>query len=163
MREPVLLREVVEELETLMEGWTAYIDRRTGELFSVSEEDAALLEDEPDDDDLPEWQREMITKIREVLESEDWLELPSKFEIHEWAIMEAFSRSIEEPDVRDELLRAIRGSGAFRHFKAAIYRRGIQEHWYQYKTEALERIAADWLDDNGIAYRREGDNLRSAR
>jgi len=154
MQEPVLLREVVEQLEALMQGWTAYIDRRTGEIYSVSEEAARLLEDEPDDDDLPEWQREMMPKTREVLESEDWLELPSRFDIHEWAIMEAFSRSIEEPDVRDELLHAIRGSGAFRHFKAVIHRLGIHKNWDQYKTKALERIAADWLDENGIAFRR---------
>lgn len=158
MQTPVSLREVVEKLETLMDSSTAYIDRRTGELYSLSEEDAAMLDDDLEADDLPEWAREMLPKIREVLESEDWLELPSKFDIHEWAIMDSFSHSIEEPDLRDELLNAIRGSGAFRHFKAAIYRWGIQEHWYQYKRNALERIAADWLDENGIAYRREQDS-----
>jgi hypothetical protein len=29
---------------------------------------------------------------------------------------------------------------------------------YQCKKNALERIAADWLDENGIAYRREEDS-----
>lgn len=154
MQEPVLLRDVVDELEGLMEGCTAYINRRTGEIYSVSEDDTRLLEDEDDDDDLPEWQREIMPKIRDVLESEDWLELPSRFDIHEWAIMEAFSRSMEDSDVRDELLSAIRGSGAFRHFKASIHRLGIHKNWDQYKTKALEQIAADWLDENGIAYRR---------
>lgn len=153
MDEPVSLQKVVEELEALMQGCTAYLDRRTGELYTVTDEEAALVDNEVDADDLPDWQREMLPKIREVIESEDWLELPTSFDIHEWEIMDSFSRSIEDADVRDELLNAIRGSGAFRFFRHTIHQLGIEKSWYQFKKKTLERIAADWLDENEIPYR----------
>ena len=44
----------------------------------------------------------------------DWLELPGKFEIHEWDIMERFCQVIEDPEMSNRMLRLIRGSGAFR-------------------------------------------------
>ena len=46
-------------------------------------------------------------KIREVLASDDFLPLPSKFEIHEWSIMERFAESLEDDEASERLLRAI--------------------------------------------------------
>ena len=43
---PVSLKQVAEELEALPEGWTAYVHRETGELYSFSDEEAAQAEDE---------------------------------------------------------------------------------------------------------------------
>ena len=156
MQEPVSLREFIQELEALMEGWTAYVHRSTGELYSVSDEDAALVDQELDEADLPKWRQEMLPKIRDVLESGNWLELPTKFDIHEWEIMESFSRSIENPAVREQLLNAIHGPGAFRNFRDTLDRCGVRERWFEFKTQAIERIAADWLDAEGIPYRRDG-------
>ena len=93
--------------------------------------------------------------IREILESEDWLALPTKFDIHEWAIMDEFSCSVDDPELRNELRNAIRGAGAFRYFKDTIYRHELQESWYSYRTAVLDRIAIDWLDEHEIAHTRE--------
>lgn len=162
----VSLREVADELSALMEGFKAYLNRETGELYSVSDEDVHLLDDEDDvevdNDDLPGWQIEMLAKTREVLESEDWLRLPTKFDIHEWTMMEEFSCSVDDANLRDELLGPIRGPGAFRYFKDTIHRRGIQDRWYEFKAAALEQIAARWLDKHGIAYARDGSDLPGA-
>jgi hypothetical protein len=74
MTVPVKLSEVVDEMDVLMDGGTAYLDRRTGELYTLMHDDAALLEDADDIDpeDFPSWQRDELPKMREVLESEDW-------------------------------------------------------------------------------------------
>jgi len=148
----VSLREVVDELEALIDESAAYVNRETGEVYSIRDEDAGLIEDGVDPDELPEWLSDEMPRIREVLESEDWLPLPTRFDIHEWAIMDGFARSIDDADVRDELLIAIRGRGAFRCFKDAVHRRGIHEDWYRHKAAALGRMAADWLDGHGVAY-----------
>jgi len=157
----VPLRKVVDEIEALMDESTAYLNRKTGELYTLHEEEALLDEDDADLEDLPEWQRSEIPVIRDVLESEDWLPLPTKFDIHEWAIMDEFSRSMDDPELRDELQDAIRGAGAFRHFKSTIHRLGIHELWYRYRTSALERIAMDWLEEHEIAYTSD-ENAASA-
>jgi len=151
----VSLRRVVDELEAQTEGSTAFLNRETGDVYTLREEEAGLVEDGIDLDDLPDWQRDDVDGVREVLESEDWLPLPTSFDVHEWAIMDEFSRSIDDPDLRGELLNAIRGAGAFRCFRDALHRRGIHESWYSYKTAALGQIAADWLDGHGIAYTRD--------
>jgi hypothetical protein len=151
----VSLRAVVEELEALTEESAAYLNRKTGELYSLGDEEAGAVEGAADSDDLPGWLHDEMPKIREVLESEDWLLLPSRFDINEWATMDGFSLTIDDTDLREELRGAIRRAGAFRHFKDTVHRRGILESWYRYRDEALARIAVDWLDEQGIAYARD--------
>jgi hypothetical protein len=153
----VSLQAVVDELDALMEGYVAYLNAKTGELISLSEDDRMLAEQEVDpEEEIPKWQQQALPKIREVLESEDYTALPSKFDIHEYGIMESFCCSIDDPRLRGELLNAIRGSGAFSRFKSVIHSWKIQNAWYAFKQAALERIAIDWLEDKGIAYTTEG-------
>lgn len=72
--------------------------------------------------------------------------LPSKWDINEWTIMGRFCESIPDKKLEDELDYLIHGSGAFRLFKDAIHRFGIEEDWYKFKAEALAEIAVDWLE-----------------
>lgn len=152
----VSLHEIVEELEALGDESTLYLDRSTGELYALGDEEAALVEDGLVDE-LPDWLRERLQKIREVLASDHWLSLPTRFEVHEWAIMDEFARQADDTALRDELLTAIHGRGAFRAFKDALHRRGVQEDWYRFRDAALAELAAAWLDEHGIAYTRDVD------
>ena len=115
----VSLREIVEELDALPDEATLYLDRETGELYALGDEEAGLVED-GSAEELPDWLRDEVPKIRVVLASERWLSLPTRFDVHEWAIMDEFARSLEDPDLGDELRAAIRGRGAFRMFKDAV-------------------------------------------
>lgn len=142
-------------MDLLNDTWTAYLNRRTGEFVTVTDEDQRLVEAGEDPEDLLEWQRESLSKVREAVESDDCLALPSKFEIHEYRIMERFSLGIEDIGVREALLQAIRGRGAFRRFEKVIYECGIAEAWYAYRQQALEAIAVDWLEAHEIACSRE--------
>lgn len=96
-----------------------------------------------------------MPEVREALESDDYVELPSQFDIHEWSIMERFCRSLEPGPLRDELDNAIHGRGAFRMFKDVIHRHGIADDWYAYRDAELEEIAIGWLEVNEIPHRRE--------
>jgi hypothetical protein len=86
----------------------------------------------------------MIIKAKEVISSDDFLLLPSKFDIHEYHIMENFCCSVEGDKIR--------GRGAFRRFKDAIKSHGLEEEWYSFRQETLEKIAIDWLEGNHISY-----------
>ena len=153
----ISLRAVVDELDGLLDESVAYLNRKTGEFYSVRDEEARMVEDSADPDDLPEWLGDEMPKIREVVEPGDWLPLPARFEIHEWAFMDDFARGHSDPDLREELLTALCGRGAFRAFTDAIHRLGIQQSWHDFKTAALGRIAADWLDEHGIPYTNDID------
>jgi len=150
---PVSLQSVVNEMDIPSDEMTAYINKKTGELFTVSEEETRIIEAGNEDDEfIPQWQKEILPKVREVLESDDFVALPDKFEIHEYSIMERFCLSLPDEALQNELLHAIRGSGAFRRFKAAIYRKEIQDDWYRFRNEALKRIATDFLESEGIPW-----------
>lgn len=113
--------------------------REFDELHTLRDDEAVLLEGGADPEELPDWPGGGPPKTRDILESPEWIALPSSFDIHEWAIMEDFARSVAEPDLRDELLGAIRGRRAFRRFKDAIYRNGIQEAWYHIRRSRRSR------------------------
>ena len=155
MTTKVLLRNVVDAIDSLMDGFTAYLNRETGEVYTVEDEEARSLDEGEGLDDIPDWQREGLAMAQEVLESEDWLALPDKFDVHEWSIMEQFADSIENEDLRRDLLDAIHGRGAFRYFRDTIDRYGMRDVWFDYKALALEKIAIEWLDEKGIKYERD--------
>jgi hypothetical protein len=151
----VSLRKVAAEMDVPNDEWTAYINRRTGELVTVTDVDARAVEDDIADDDLPDGVAEQLPKVREVLTSGDFVPLPSKFDIDEYAIMRSFFLQVAESKVRDDLLRAIQGSGVFGRFKTLAHHCGVIDEWYAFRRCALQDIAAEWLDANGIAYTRE--------
>src|SRR3989442_369797 len=150
----VALKDVVEAMDLPNDDWTSYLNPKTGEIVTVTDEDRRLVEDEDlDEENLPEWQRETLLRGRAALESDDFLALPDKFEIHEWAIMERFSNSQARAARRDELLDAIHGAGAFRSFRSAVRRLGIEDDWFRFRQTAFEDVAKDWLEAHDISFR----------
>ena len=65
-------------------------------------------------------------------------------------MMADFAESAESDDVREGLLRAIQGRGAFRYFKDRIHELGIADDWYAFRKGRYEEIAKEWCQDNGI-------------
>ena len=123
------LRDVIDAIESQSNEGEAYLGPETGEIVQVSEDERALVEQGCSDDDLPQWQREAMPKIREALESDKFLMLPDRFEVHQWAIMERFSHE-QNDSARKVLLSAIHGSGAFRHFRSTVERLGLLDTSY---------------------------------
>jgi len=150
---PVAIRDIVDAIDLPNDDWRSYLNVDTGELVTVTDEDRRLVEDGGDTDDLPGWQRDLLPKVREALESDRFLELPGSFEIHEWSIMEKFADGLTDEESRAEVLDALRGRGAFRNFRSTIERLGIEQDWYRHRDSAFERIAKDWLQANNVPYR----------
>jgi hypothetical protein len=145
----VSIREVVDAFETASDEMSSYVSRATGQVLTVTHEDLRLAEEDPGPE-MPAWQREAVTEAKRILDSDEWLELPNKFDIHEWEIMDQFGRSLAADSERSAVADAIQGSGAFRKFKAIIRRLGIEDAWLAYKTLALETIAREWLAQNDL-------------
>ena len=160
---PVSLREVVDTFEMLSDHNSAYLNRRTGEIFVVDEEFSISEDDEDFElEDTPEWQRELIAKAQEIHHNEDWLALPDKFEIHEWNIMDQFCRSITSEPKRKHLMGAIRARGAFGHFRRMIDEFGLVQQWISFRDTTLEEIAVDWLEAHQIPYTREASTKEAS-
>ncbi len=148
---PVSLADVVDEMEMLGEGdLRAFLDRQTAELYSGTDEQIAKAEE--NDDDLLDWEVEVIDRLRDILESPDWLELPQRNSHEDYRIMERFCRERCEGLLQEELLSAITNRGAFGRFQDAIHRRGVQEAWYAFRRQRIEEEAREWLEAHGIAF-----------
>lgn len=152
---PVSLDLVAQELESLDNEMTAYVNRRTGDIVSVSDEELALVEEEEEgvEEELPDWQVEMLPRLREIASGEDWVALPDKFDIHEWEIMRRFAETVDDKDLAERLQRAIHGKGAFRMFRATLEDAGRRDEWYDFRREALKTVAREALEHLGVPYK----------
>jgi hypothetical protein len=145
MDKPVKLSDVVDAMEMQGDEIVAYLDRRTGRIIMVRTDmgpERAAKETGED-----------VADLRRIEDGDpNYVGLPDRFEIDEYDMMRDFARSVEEPGLSDELLRAISGSGAFRRFKDAVYRRGIEKQWFDFRDESYNRIARDWCDLNKVPF-----------
>jgi hypothetical protein len=148
----VKLSDIIDGLESQSDRLTSYLNKKTGEIITVTEDEFMLAESDEPTDDLSEWEQESREKVREIQDSDDYIALPSQFDIHEHSIMERFCRTIEDDKIRNEMYRAIQGRGAFRYFKDNIHRFNIVEDWYEYRAEAFKQIAIDWCQAYRIEY-----------
>lgn len=151
MKNVVSLAAVVDALECLFEGCSAFLNRRTGEIVTCSHDELrAAEEDDTGEETL--WDRQAIDTAKRVLSDADFLELPDKFDIHEHAIMKRFCRSLDDGELGEELLSLLYGAGAFCRFKNAIHRYGMTDGWYRFRALAIEAIARDWLEAHELPF-----------
>jgi hypothetical protein len=147
------LSDIVDALQMQFDESPSFLDLDTGEVETVSRDLLLQAEESADDEpDLPLWQRPEWEIAKRIVFTNRFRKLPSKVEVHEWAIMEDFSNSVASDGIREDLLRAIHGRGAFRSFKEALRRHRIEPVWFQFRAEALRQIALDWCEANNVAW-----------
>ncbi len=152
---PVLLNDVIFEMEGAIEEWSSYVDRKNGEVVGLPSDTVSYVENGEDPDDyIGERGEEYLDLARRICHSDDFVPLPSEHDIHEWSIMRDFCDTVDSDADRQELLESVHGSGAFRFFKSTIDRLGILYEWRCYKDEAIERIVIKWLEKNSIQWSR---------
>lgn len=131
----VRLTDIIDEIDSASSGTRSYYNKVTGEIITQFED----YEDNEIDEELEEnWDQYII--------------LPTQFDIDEYSIMEEFISTIDNVGVRIQLGNAIIGRGAFRRFKDLICELEIANVWYDYLEKAHEKIAIEWCEDNQIEY-----------
>lgn len=126
----VKLDDVIQVLEIVGEDVHSFYNVKTGEIETIfTELDGTDVLDEYFYDD-------------------DYIGMPSKFDIHEYSMIEAFAYSKDN----DELIYAIKGRGAFRRFKDTAIRLGLIDEWYQFRDQRYKKVAIEWCEYNGIEY-----------
>ena len=156
MAREVKLAVIIEALEMADDSISSYLDVETGEVHSITEEEFDFAEDpETDVEELPDWEREAVKLARSIQQQEGkrYLALPSKFDVHEWAIMERFSMTLRDAQIRNDFHGGIRGAGAFRLFKHLLTEYNLWDAWNQFKQAELQQIAIQWCKENSITFR----------
>ena len=150
----VRLAGIIDAIEMEFEEAASFLNFDTGEVETVSHELLRRAEeyDASDPPDLLTWQEAEWEVAKRIAASERFIELPTKFDVHEWSIMRDFCSTVGSESLRDEFVRAIHGRGAFRRFKEIVRRHGIESEWFAFRADALARSARDWCDEHGIVY-----------
>jgi len=152
---PVLLSEVMFSIEGTPEEWSSFVDRKNGDVVNLPSQTIEFVEQGEDPDyDCVECGEDFLELARTICGTDDFIPLPSQFEIHEWSIMRDFCELVDSDSDRTDLLDAVHGSGAFRRFKATITRLELLDQWYQFKEAAMERIVIEWLESHSIQWSR---------
>jgi len=158
MNPPANLDDLILVLEMGSEEVSVYFDRETGRIVTVESSTRAAVEDEDEAKltALPDWQRAEIELARAILRDEEsdgtrFIAPPDKFEFHEYHQMERFIRTIETAEIAEQLWRAIKGKGAFRHFKDTVYRVGLEKRWYTFRDQAMKDFVLAWAEANRVA------------
>lgn len=154
MNPPVKLSEIIDAIDLQSDEMAAYLNIRTGQIITISEEEVRAAEEGDPLDDYPEWQQDNIRIARDFLENEDdYLALPTKYDLNEYQIMEKFVLSLKDRETSELLYTSIKGKGAFRRFKDTLNRLQLDDEWYAYRDAALRQLAIDWCESNQVQFK----------
>ena len=135
-KKKINLSVITEALDEKMEDWQQFYNIRTGEVETIPDFDFIDRSD----------YEELIDKIENNFD--EWIHLPSRYDIHEYNIMERFA------DLKGsyELRKALQMRKPFRHFKDVAIRIGLIDEYYTSKSEELRKIARSWCINHEIPF-----------
>ena len=155
----IQLSSIVEGIEFQGLESHSYLDLRNGEVILIADEEVNAAERDDDISEQAEWYKEAIARTKDFLENQDqYLGLPSKYDLHEYRIMENFVYSISIEEQKEEMLSLIQGKGAFSRFKQGIERFLLKEKWYKYRDSEIAKFAEEWCQENDIHYENGPEN-----
>ena len=152
MNAAINLSDLVEAMESQDDESELFVNSRTGEILVFSEEEIIIAEGGDDPARFPQWQREIIQRANEALDSDDYIEMSAAHEIDDYAMMRDFCDSISDVVISDQLHASIRGRGAFHHFRKSVEELELVEQWLAFKHEAYKKAAIAWCEENNINY-----------
>jgi hypothetical protein len=152
----VKLSDIIEGLESQSDESSSFLDKRTGEVILMTDYAMRAAEENEPLEEVPDWERELVVIAREILaETGNYIQLPTRYDIDEYSIMENFCMSLDRQEIGDILYDLISGSGAFRRFKDAVYKYRVEDEWYKYRDNAIKEIAIEWCRQNNIEFDEE--------
>ena len=134
------LKQVIQAIEEASEVFTSFWDTKTGKTVYLAD---PLMTDMTEEDKV------LASAIEET--PERFLRFPTKYEIHQYRMMEAFIDRLSPGKTQEELAYAIRGKGA-RRFKQSVRYHGLEQRWYDYLAEAYRELAIRWCAEKGLEY-----------
>ena len=142
--------EIIDMLDEQSDEMDCFLNTETGDPFYLDADLYRAIEDEEDLDCFADWQVEEIQKAKEIFDSGNYLELPDRFEINEYKIMEDFCFSLENKFFSKKLQESIQGKGSFKRFKEALYQYDLWNDWDKFKENALREFVTKWCEENNL-------------
>ncbi len=151
---PVKLSELIQALEFDSDEYGNWVDLQTGSVVCVERSLISAVEENDDDalESMAAWEKQGVEIAKAMVENsgERFVDVPSKFDFHEYRHMERFIGTVEDSAAAEQLWRAIKGQGAFRCFKDTAHRLGLLKQWYAYRDNAMKEFVRDWAEAHQI-------------
>jgi hypothetical protein len=145
------LSSIVDGIECQSDESQSYLNKLSGEVIIITDEEMNIAESNKDVSDYAEWMQEAINRATKYLEDqESYLELPTKYNFNEYRIMENFILTLPVEEQKNEMYSLIKGKGAFSKFRLGLDRFLLKEKWYEYRDNELIKFAKDWCKDNDV-------------
>ncbi len=129
------------------------LDRLYNDYDEDESNDEVLFDSELDTSaELPEEVFDDIeTAISVVPETERYLRIPERDSSEAFDCMKAFTKTVSDSSLRSELIKSLKGAGAFRKFKSALINFPKErKEWNRYNAKRMRAVVKEWLEDNGI-------------
>ena len=111
MSATVLLKDIIDALEMQFDESSSFLDLDTGRVESVSNDLLARADESAGEEpDLPAWQMQEWEIAKRIVSTDGFHQLPTKFDVHDRAIMQDFSNSVASDRVREDLLNTAHGA-----------------------------------------------------
>ena len=150
MTPAVKLYDLADALQTDSEAFGVWLDWKTGGVIIIESEVMDAVESE-EEDKLVDWQKEELAAARAISAGDSrYVALPTQFDFHEYRYMEKFVGTVADAGKADQLRRAIKGKGAFRHFKDTAHRLDLIDDWYRYREAAMNEFMLRWAEVNQV-------------
>lgn len=133
------LKQVIQAIEEANEVFTSIWDTKTSKTVYLAD---PLMTDMTEED------KALAAAIEDT--PERFLRFPTKYEIHQYRIMEDFIDRLSPGKAQEELVYAIRGKGALRRFKQSVRYDGLEQRWYDYLAEAYRELVIRWCAEKGL-------------
>jgi hypothetical protein len=137
MNKDIILSDLVDALEMQSSEITYYFNKKEQTLVFVMD-DAYCDEEE---------NRKLLKDIENNFNN--YLALPTEYEINEYAIMEAFVDE-QQVEVKNILTSILNAKRPFRKFQDKVFELDIRDEWFEFRKDRLEKIAVDWCENNSI-------------
>jgi GNAT superfamily N-acetyltransferase len=131
---PIQLKEVVDVLLQVDDDTNVWYDRKADTL---------------------KWHRPYAGDIDDEgaqTDRENCVNLPSRYEINDYRLMELFIERLDDGDAKDHLAASIVGRGAFRRFRGTAERFNLLNKWYDFRENCYISFAEKWCQRNNIPY-----------
>ena len=153
---PTKLSELIEAVEFDSAEHTQRVDLQNGCVVRVETSVLRAVEEGDEDavNELPDWQKPEVEEARAIVadSGERFVAAPGQVDFHEYQLMERFIGTVADSEAADQLERAIKGKGAFRHFKDTAARLGVLDDWFRYQDDAMKRFVVAWAEAKGVPY-----------
>lgn len=123
-----------------------YVDLRRGRVVLLGENPEGRIAEDISEE-------ELLDHIFSVEEDwENYVTIPNAKDENERTFMEAFARSLNEEEIREDVLASLQGSGAVARFHRRVKKHGLTPRWENFLREQFRILAREWCEENDIPY-----------